>query len=133
MMTGLAASTVTPGSTAPDVSLTTPVNELCAWATLGRTRSRPNATKNAPRRRAACLAISTILSADMLPTESLPKNGFEKWLRPECGRDDTTVAHDSASVLKDLKRRSQKQRGRRVARRPLPICRGGNAGLRVVR
>ena len=32
MSTGLATSTVTPGSTAPLVSLTVPVNPLCAYA-----------------------------------------------------------------------------------------------------
>src|SRR5688572_33427893 len=32
---GLAASTVTPGSTAPDVSLTTPPMEACAYAAPG--------------------------------------------------------------------------------------------------
>src|SRR5438552_13140297 len=34
--TGLAASTVTPGSTAPDASLTTPVMAACANAVTGR-------------------------------------------------------------------------------------------------
>lgn len=33
--TGLAASTVTPGSTAPDVSLATPAIDACASATAG--------------------------------------------------------------------------------------------------
>ncbi len=35
MRTGLAASTVTPGNTAPDVSLTTPVIDACANASAG--------------------------------------------------------------------------------------------------
>ena len=35
MSTGLAASTVTPGITAPDVSFTVPVNTLCARAAAG--------------------------------------------------------------------------------------------------
>jgi len=35
MSAGLAASTVTPGSTAPDVSLTTPTMLLCATAVAG--------------------------------------------------------------------------------------------------
>ena len=39
MRTGLAASTVTPGSTAPEVSLTTPVNVLCACAIDGSASS----------------------------------------------------------------------------------------------
>src|SRR5215471_8294713 len=33
---GLAASTVTPGSTAPDASLTVPASATCAHAALGR-------------------------------------------------------------------------------------------------
>src|SRR3954453_16305842 len=42
---GLLASTVTPGSTAPVVSFTTPANELCARAVAGSSR-HPNATAN---------------------------------------------------------------------------------------
>ena len=42
--TGLAASTVTPGITAPDVSFTVPVNTLCARASAG-TRTRLASTK----------------------------------------------------------------------------------------
>src|SRR5258705_4598651 len=40
---GLLASTVTPGSTAPVASFTTPVNELCARAVAGNAR-HPSAT-----------------------------------------------------------------------------------------
>src|SRR4030095_8224336 len=43
MSTGLAASTVTPGSTAPDVSFTTPVMDAWANAAVGRTASRKSA------------------------------------------------------------------------------------------
>src|SRR5947208_16202097 len=39
MSTSLDASTLTPGRTAPDVSLTTPAIALCAWATAGSTSS----------------------------------------------------------------------------------------------
>ena len=42
---GLAASTVTPGRTAPDVSLTTPAIELWACAAVGSSRKRALATK----------------------------------------------------------------------------------------
>ena len=42
--TGLAASTVTPGITAPEVSFTVPVNTLCARASAG-TRTRLASTK----------------------------------------------------------------------------------------
>src|SRR5689334_10069583 len=49
MRAGLAASTVTPGSTAPDVSRTTPVIDACANATAGarhtaRTNRHPRRT-----------------------------------------------------------------------------------------
>src|SRR6476620_6368171 len=47
--TGLDASTTTPGSTAPDASLTTPVMVACAWAEAGRT-STERATNNNHRR-----------------------------------------------------------------------------------
>ena len=40
---GLAASTVTPGSTAPEVSLTTPVSVLCAMAGAGTTHRQASA------------------------------------------------------------------------------------------
>src|SRR5262245_818785 len=39
MSAGLAASTVTPGSTAPDVSRTTPAIDACANTVDGRTRN----------------------------------------------------------------------------------------------
>src|SRR5262249_31415054 len=42
---GLAASTVTPGSTAPVASLTTPANALCARAVVGSAR-HASATTN---------------------------------------------------------------------------------------
>ena len=52
MSTGLAASTVTPGSTAPDVSRTTPAIEACARAGLAPpTRYSRNTPSNAARRR----------------------------------------------------------------------------------
>src|SRR5262245_14126611 len=44
MRTSLDASTVTPGNTAPDVSLTTPAIVLCARAAVGSTKI-PSATK----------------------------------------------------------------------------------------
>ena len=45
MSTGLDASTVTPGRTAPDESRTTPVMEACANATAGTSRRSANAAK----------------------------------------------------------------------------------------
>ena len=40
MSAGLSASTVTPGSTAPELSFTVPVIEACAYAVMGRIRMR---------------------------------------------------------------------------------------------
>src|ERR1700730_17038296 len=45
MSTGLAASTVTPGSTAPELSFTTPVMDPWAYAAAG-TITRPATTSN---------------------------------------------------------------------------------------
>src|SRR5689334_18497251 len=42
--TELAASTVTPGSTPPDESLTTPANAVCAYAALDRTATPATAS-----------------------------------------------------------------------------------------
>src|SRR5262245_8741371 len=44
MRTELDASTVTPGSTAPDASLTTPVIAACANAAAGRSKTTTRAT-----------------------------------------------------------------------------------------
>ena len=46
--TGLAASTVTPGSTPPDVSRTTPVMAACAYAAAGSSR-KPTMTAAVPQ------------------------------------------------------------------------------------
>src|SRR3954452_23357294 len=46
MSAGLAASTVTPGSTAPVVSLTSPARAACAAATRGTTATSPNNSKH---------------------------------------------------------------------------------------
>src|SRR5262249_44684473 len=53
MRTGLAASTVTPGRTAPDVSFTTPAMVLCADATAGASVSsaRPIQIRTQPNPR----------------------------------------------------------------------------------
>src|SRR2546425_11947165 len=48
MSAGLLASTITPGSTAPDVSRTTPAMALCAWAMLG-TATHTTVTKSGIR------------------------------------------------------------------------------------
>src|SRR5512132_161160 len=46
MSAGLAASTVTPGSTAPVRSLTSPASVACAAATRGTTAISPNNSKH---------------------------------------------------------------------------------------
>src|SRR5262245_2532104 len=46
MSAGLAASTVTPGSTAPVVSLTSPARVACAAATRGTAATSPNNRKH---------------------------------------------------------------------------------------
>src|SRR5262245_22719463 len=46
MSAGLAASTVTPGRTAPDVSRTTPVMLLCAHAGADRSRNDDTTTRH---------------------------------------------------------------------------------------
>ena len=51
MMAGLDASTVTPGSTAPDVSFTTPVIEAWANAVAGAIRRPANTTQILANRR----------------------------------------------------------------------------------
>ena len=43
MSAGLAASTVTPGSTAPDASFTTPAIALCACAAVGSASANASA------------------------------------------------------------------------------------------
>src|SRR5262245_14172271 len=48
MSAGLDASTVTPGSTAPDASLTTPLIVACAEATIGSNSTNPNAKITLP-------------------------------------------------------------------------------------
>src|SRR5438477_8611055 len=55
--TGLAASTVTPGRTAPDASLTTPVIAACAYAEAGRNRK----TSRVVPSRVANLVIELLL------------------------------------------------------------------------
>lgn len=54
--TGLAASIVTPGITAPDVSFTVPVNTLCACANVGTKTRLARTSKNVLTRnlRAIC-------------------------------------------------------------------------------
>src|SRR4029450_9796055 len=55
--TGLAASTVTPGRTAPEVSRTTPVIAACANAAAGRSKT----TNRAPTDRRAKIHIVFLL------------------------------------------------------------------------
>src|SRR4051812_3986738 len=68
MSTGLATSIVTPGRTAPDVSLTVPVKELWAYAALGSRRNRPAAHSAALNMRTDSLAIPQSFPLRRLPT-----------------------------------------------------------------
>src|SRR5215813_4854609 len=70
MRAGLAASTVTPGITAPDASLTTPVNVLCACAIDGSASSANASTANLTVRmysRAIAIVLS-LLAGSQDPT-----------------------------------------------------------------
>src|SRR5580765_2371926 len=55
MRAGLAASTVTPGSTAPDESLTLPARPACANTTEGRTSTQERTAKPIANLRILCL------------------------------------------------------------------------------
>src|SRR5437867_7695003 len=55
--TGLVASTVTPGNTAPDASLTTPVIAACAWTAEGRSNESRIASRG-PEDRAISFGIA---------------------------------------------------------------------------
>src|SRR4029453_18627568 len=69
MRTGLAASTVTPGSTAPDTSLTTPVIAPCAKAAAGRSNSDDTSTSD----RATTLeGIRFLLGTPLISAPPLP-------------------------------------------------------------
>src|SRR5205809_5015096 len=63
--TGLAASTITPGSTAPDASLTTPVMAACANAAAGRSTTARRAAAD----RLANVHIVFLLHMGFLSTE----------------------------------------------------------------
>src|SRR5687767_15663567 len=78
--TGLAASTVTPGSTAPDASLTTPVMAPCAIAAAGT--SRTTSRTAADRRASGHIAF--------LLTWSVVANGVRNWADShECGGEES--------------------------------------------
>ena len=62
--TGLAASTVTPGSTAPDVSLTTPVMAACANAAAGSKQDHQEGRHRSPRDNYASCSSSVGVSRE---------------------------------------------------------------------
>src|SRR5688572_203553 len=72
MRTGLAASTITPGSTAPEESLTTPAMDDCADALAGK-NSRKTATET-PDSFASCHAV--ILFTDCPPPRAMRVGGL---------------------------------------------------------
>jgi hypothetical protein len=57
--TGLAASTLTPGKTAPELSLTTPVIAACAEAVDGKSKET-NTTRRAPEDRSITFGIAVL-------------------------------------------------------------------------
>src|SRR5437016_5108994 len=61
MSTGLAASTVTPGSTPPDASRTTPVMAACAYAAAGKSTT----TSRTKRHRLKNLRIASPQPGDL--------------------------------------------------------------------
>src|SRR5437764_15491868 len=59
MSAGLAASTVTPGSTPPDSSLTMPTMEACAQASAGTSTTLRNTSRDDMLRRSVrCIALT---------------------------------------------------------------------------
>src|SRR6185295_13225004 len=88
--TGLAASTVTPGNTPPDASLTTPVIAACANTADGRSRSTNRMID-------ACLAKPDDITS--LPPYSVVKHGTQlqnvtmaaPWPRYDCTSTDVAI------------------------------------------
>src|SRR4030095_10664685 len=87
MRSGLAASTVTPGNTAPETSFTTPVIDAWANAEAGRTTTRPhtnssrfNTLISAPFRAGRGVGISNARILEGYPGDSqrllLPLTAF---------------------------------------------------------
>src|SRR5687767_3993270 len=82
MSTGLEASTVTPGRTAPDGSRTTPAIEACAAARAGARRTAHNVTTNqGPRgKRMAVAPFSCRCDAEYYPAErTAPPFALSLW------------------------------------------------------
>src|SRR6186713_230897 len=75
MSAGLAASTVTPGSTAPDVSRTTPVMLLCAEAEADRTRNDDTTTRHGIHRDFIIPLPSVLINQSALHPHYHARNG----------------------------------------------------------
>src|SRR5215467_4364996 len=99
MRTGLAASTVTPGRTAPNVSFTTPAIVLCADATAGTSVSN-----------ARPMPIRTQTNPRMITP--LPEPSGRK-VTHECDADD--AAHPARARAECKDNREQSQGGRNGA------------------
>src|SRR5436305_1730915 len=69
MSAGLDASTVTPGSTAPEVSLTNPLIEACADASVGIRRAANAAIKSRARERMEYTPVMELMFARSLRHE----------------------------------------------------------------
>src|SRR5678815_3407306 len=71
---GLAASTVTPGSTAPDASRTTPVSDACAAATLGSSATSTPTTTAIPQLRVRNIDLSPELLVALQTVHPCPSD-----------------------------------------------------------
>src|SRR5688572_5776129 len=113
MRTGLAASTVTPGSTAPDASRTTPVMAACAKTAEGRSNRK---TRDAADR----WAIGHI--GFLLEKACGPGTG-------KCAASHECVAYERRGYVVP----SRDDRGPTTGRRPGVRTRGPNCGDRSTR
>src|SRR5262245_2716581 len=87
MSASLAASTVTPGITAPDVSLTTPAIAVgSVWARLGADRNHSAPTANTPT-----FAIRTISCLLIIPSDGLRRDGRSRRVIKRESRSSTRI------------------------------------------
>src|ERR1044071_5776392 len=106
--TGLAASTVTPGSTAPEVSFTTPVMEACAIAAAGTSTAATSPARILPILRIdlpPCLhSTQPDLTRSGLPGTVLllPSRTCRRPLLTPSGSGRRRVDHGAVPVLDEL-------------------------------
>src|SRR6185295_14784279 len=128
MSASLDASTVTPGSTAPDESFTTPAIADCARAAVGSSNIQVNTSNVFAKKRgsglrvcmAALPAATTGMLADVVFDQYSPA-----WMEPReksaCGeRIERTHAEGETPRLWEEHRRSHQRRLRRSRRASMP-------------